>query len=219
MTVRRLTHGRVELALWKLRDGDPAHRPLLLLHELGGRSPRAAPSEVDGWPGPIWALDFTGHGSSTVPAGGGYTAEVLMADADVALAALGESTLVGWGLGAYIAILIAGARPVLVKGAVLADGVGLEGGGSEGGVMTILPAFTASESPDPFARHELYNDARPPGYVKLFARQALHLSGVTDPVAVVAVARPPWLVGILGQPGVVEDTVSGALARFAVKKT
>ena len=121
MTLRRLTHGRIELALWRLQEGSPSHRPLLCLHQLGGRSPEAAAAEVAAWPGPIWALDFTGHGGSTVPAGGGYTAEVLMADADVALTALGESTLVGRGLGAYIAILIAGARPALVKGAVLAD--------------------------------------------------------------------------------------------------
>lgn len=128
MTARRIVHGRVELVLWRLQEGAPGHRPLLLLHELGGRSPQRAPAEVAGWPGPIWALDFTGHGASTVPAGGGYTAEILMADADAALAALGESTLLGHGLGAYVAMLIAGARPALVKGAVLADGDGLETG-------------------------------------------------------------------------------------------
>ena len=215
MTVRRLTHGRVELALWKLRDGDPTRRPLLLLHELGGQSPKATSSDVDGWPGPIWALDFTGHGGSTVPAGGGYTAEILMADADAALVELGECTLAGWGLGAYVAILIAGARPALVKGAVLGDGAGIEGGGHEGGVMTFRADFEATGVPDPFALHELENDARPPGYAQLFARQAVHLSGVTDPIAVAAKARPPWLAEVLNHPGVVVDTVSGALARFA----
>ena len=34
------------------------------------------------------ALDFTGHGLSTIPPGGGYNAEILLADADIALAAL-----------------------------------------------------------------------------------------------------------------------------------
>ena len=116
-------------------------RPLLLLHELGGRSPAAAPPEVEGWPGPVWALDFTGHGGSTVPAGGGYTAEILMADADVALTSLGEVTVVGWGLGAYIAVLIAGARPALVKGTVVGDGHGIEGGGPQGGSMLMRPSF------------------------------------------------------------------------------
>ena len=41
-----------------------------------------------GWAGPIAALDFTGHGQSTIPPGGGYNAEILLADADIALAAL-----------------------------------------------------------------------------------------------------------------------------------
>ena len=41
-SARRLTHGRVELALWSLREGSAGQRPLLLLHELGGapRTPR-----------------------------------------------------------------------------------------------------------------------------------------------------------------------------------
>ena len=54
-----------------------------------------------------------------------------MGDVDAALAHLGPSTVLGRGLGAYIALLIAGARPDLVRGAVLADGPGLVGGGRE----------------------------------------------------------------------------------------
>ena len=50
---------------------------------VGGRPIEAAPEQVpethDAWPGAVYALDFTGHGRSTVPAGGGYTAELLMA--------------------------------------------------------------------------------------------------------------------------------------------
>ena len=52
-----------------------------------------------------------------------------MGDADVALAHLGAATVLGRGLGAYVALLIAGARPHLVRGAVLCDGPGLAGGG------------------------------------------------------------------------------------------
>ena len=72
---------------------------------------RRCPTTSTRWPGPVWALDFTGHGASTVPRGGGYTAEVLMADADAALAHLGPATVLGRGLGAYVALLLAGARP------------------------------------------------------------------------------------------------------------
>ena len=58
-----------ELALHHLREAadaaDPGARPLLLLHGLGDRSPVAVPDDVAAWPGPIAALDFTGHGDST----------------------------------------------------------------------------------------------------------------------------------------------------------
>ncbi|MCX7618094.1 MAG: hypothetical protein N2041_09180, partial [Tepidiforma sp.] len=84
-----LQHNRVKLALHTLREG-PGPR-LLLLHALGDRSPERLSGEVERWPGAVYALDFTGHGSSSVPAGGGYTAEVLMGDADVALAAIGPA--------------------------------------------------------------------------------------------------------------------------------
>jgi pimeloyl-ACP methyl ester carboxylesterase len=216
VTTRTLVHGRVELALRRLRAGSSPVRPLLLLHELGSRSPEKPPPEVGGWPGEIWGLDFTGHGASTVPAGGGYTAEILMADADVALASLGEVTVAGWGLGAYIGLLIAGARAASVKGAVLGDGRGLEGGGPQGGTMLTRPAFDAGgAAPDPFALQELANDARPPKYAELFARQAVQLSGVADPIVVAAKDRPPWLAGLLHYPGVVESTVRAALHRFA----
>ena len=41
------------------------------------------------------------------------------------------------------------------------------------------------------------------------------MSGVADPIAVAAKARPPWLAGVLGYPGVVESTIPEALGRFA----
>ena len=122
-----LTHNRVKLALHHLRSG--AGQPLLHLHALGEHSPGHVPADIESWPGPVFALDFTGHGASTVPGGGGYTSEVLMGDADAALQMLGTATVVGRGLGAYIALLIAGGRPQQVRGAILCDGAGLVGGG------------------------------------------------------------------------------------------
>ena len=69
-----LTHNKIQLALHQLRAGDG--RPLLLLHGLGEQSP-AARAGVGRRRGPArcTALDFTGHGASTVPMGGGYSAE------------------------------------------------------------------------------------------------------------------------------------------------
>ena len=109
-----LRHGKVTLALHGLRRDAPG-RALLLLHGRGLRSPTIVPERVSKWPGPIWALDFTGHGASSVPRGGGYSVEILMADADAALAQLGSVTLLGNGLGAYVALLLAGARPQQVR--------------------------------------------------------------------------------------------------------
>src|SRR4051794_5598930 len=104
-----LRHNRIQLALHQLQGGSGV--PLLLLHGLGEQTSSDIPAELRSWRGPIWGLDFTGHGRSTVPVGGGYTCELLMADADVALAHLGEATIHGRGLGGYVAVLLAGARP------------------------------------------------------------------------------------------------------------
>jgi len=208
-----ITHNRVQLALHTLRAGEG--RALLLLHGLGERSPRTVPAAVDAWAGPITALDFTGHGDSTMPVGGGYTAEILMADADAALHELGAATVVGRGLGAYIALLVAGARPDLVRGAVLADGPGLSGGPS---VPTSQPVYTldaVASTPDPYALAELGLDLRPPDYATAFSRLALQGSDLEQPITVVARFRPAWLEAVAGEPGVADgDSIDGALAAY-----
>ena len=94
-----LQHNRIELALHQLRPATGEGRPLLLLHGLGECSPTSVPHDVESWPGSIWGLDFTGHGESTIPVGGGYSAEVLLGDVDAAINHLGTVTLVGRGLG------------------------------------------------------------------------------------------------------------------------
>ena len=207
-------NGRAELALHHLRAGPG--RPLLLLHGLAERTPDAVPVTVEGWPGPVYGLDFLGHGRSTIPAGGGYTAEVLMADVDAALGALGPCTVLGRGLGAYIALLIAGARPELVRGAILADGPGLIGGGIRPSSPLVVPLDPAIPSPpDPLALAELSRDVRPPDYAAEFVRMALHGSGLDQPITVAAVVRPEWLTGVVGEFGVIEAPVDAALARYA----
>lgn len=209
-----LTHGRVTLALHELRSG--SGRSLLLLHGLGERSVSSVPPEADAWPGPVHALDFTGHGDSATPAGGGYTAEHLLSDADLALAHLGTATVLGRGIGGYVALLLAGSRPGDVRGAVIADGPGLAGGGARPGsaaIITVDPALAGP--PDPFALAELARDVRPPDYATSFARQATHLSGLDWPVTVAARLRPDWLVGVVSEPGVQEAAVVDALALYA----
>jgi len=210
-----LTHGRVRLALHGLNTSGDGH-PLLLLHGLGERTPAELPSWAEPWPGPVWGLDFTGHGASTVPDGGGYTAEMLMADVDVALAALGPATVVGRGLGAYVALLIAGARPTLVRGAVLSDGPGLAGGGPVPAAgLIVSDVESGGASPDPWALVELARDIRPADYATGFARQATQLSGLEWPIAVCARSRTPWIDAVTAEAGVLDTTLPEALALYA----
>lgn len=213
MTTVRLRHNKIELALHHLGDGGTSH-PLLLLHGLGERSPATIPPQAANWPGPVWALDFTGHGDSTVPLGGGYTAEVLMGDADAALGHLGTATILGRGLGAYVALLIAGARPEIVRGAVLTDGPGLFGGpsGPTSPQLVTVPVGVTGP-PDPFAMAELSRDVRPSDYAATFARSAADRSDLDPPIAVAAIGRPPWLQAAVDalvlEPTTVEDALAG----------
>lgn len=211
-----LRHNRVTLALHELQ-GSAGEKPLLLLHGLGERSPsQVSPVVAEHWTGAVYGLDFTGHGASTIPAGGGYTCEMLMADVDAALAHLGPATVLGRGLGAYIALLIAGARPDLVRGAILTDGPGLAGGGS-GAASATIPAVDprAVAPPDPWALVELARDPRPPDYATSFVRQAAHLSGLENPISVCAIARPEWLDAVAQEPGAQTSTVEEALATYS----
>ncbi len=209
-----LRHSKVDLALHLLRS-EGEGRPLLHLHGLGERSPAAVPPHLAPWPGPVWALDFTGHGASTAPAGAGYHCELLMGDVDAALDHLGSATIYGRGLGAYIALLIAGARPELVRGAILDDGPGLVGGGAEPTGGYVLGTRLSLVTPDPYALLELSRDVRPPDYAVAFAHQAMNLSDLDGPLAVAALVRPPWLAAVAAEPGVQQVASATCTDAFA----
>ncbi|TFH21234.1 MAG: alpha/beta hydrolase [Acidimicrobiales bacterium] len=220
--VTMLRHGKVDLALHHLRDATAAGgRPLLILHGLGEASPATVPTWADAWPGPVAALDFTGHGLSTIPHGGGYTAELLLGDADAALAALTEGdparsiTVVGRGLGAYIALQIAGARAVQVHGAILVDGPGLAGGPTGPTSQSFFSLPPSAATPDPYALVELGRDLRPPDYAALFVRLALAGSALEEPIAVASVFRPEWLDAVVRELGVIDVGLAEALATYA----
>lgn len=210
--ISTLQHGKVSLALHYLREGEG--RALLLLHGLGEHAPAIEPAWCSDWAGPVAALDFTGHGESTVPRGGGYSAEMLLADADAALAALGEVTVVGRGLGAYVALQLAGARAGSVRGAVLADGPGLAGGAVGPTSSSFLSLEPRRTPPDPYALFELSRDLRPPDYATLFVRMAMEHSGLEEPITVAAIVRPPWLTAVADEVGVAQATVREALATY-----
>src|SRR5204862_8307280 len=129
-------------------------------------------------PGPVYTLDFRGHGSSEWLVGGAYQAELLACDADAALATLGDAAIAGAGLGAYVALLLAGARRDHVPAALLLPGSGLAGGGS-------LPDFTTPrpslEVPDGQRRADL-------GYDPMVAFRERDTGPADHPDAVAAAA-------------------------------
>lgn len=215
MHTQHLIHNRVRLALHALRP-EPEGRALLLLHGLGERTLTHLPAWADPWPGPVYGLDFTGHGESTVPVGGGYSSEMLMADADAAVQHLGTCTIVGRGVGAYAALLIAGGRPTQVLGAVLCDGPGIVGGGPGplAGIFTLLPPHDGS-APDPWALFELSRDIRPPDYATTFVHLAAAGSALHRPIAVSARWRPQWLAAVADHPAVMNAPLGEALAVYA----
>ena len=205
----------VSIALNLLRSQEPARgepgprRPspsLLLLHALGGSSADWG-TDVQRWPAPVYALDFSGHGDSEWLPGGGYTPENFAAEADHALAELGRDVrVVGAGLGAYVALLLSGARPGLVSGTLLLPGRGLAGGGS-------LPDFEDSHPPQEPPRERPQDpllqaprpesaeatdplvfscecDIRPVDYAEEFARRVKHL---LVPLPASAYGPVPWL--------------------------
>jgi pimeloyl-ACP methyl ester carboxylesterase len=207
-----LQHGRVSIALHALREG--AGPALLCLHQLGGSAQdfrAAAPL----WPGPVFALDFCGHGESGRLRGGAYHPELLAGDADVALAKIGTARVAGCGIGAYVALLLAGARSDQVSAALLLPGVGLEGGGAGPPEHDPIERWTdLSGSPagcDP-AVLRLERDPRPPDYAADFARAAKRLL-----LAEGDFAQPPWWQAVRGTPAAAAapgDLASG-LGRLA----
>jgi len=238
-----LHNARVALALHALQSGEGV--PLLLLHELGGSAADFRAASLGGiapalrggatfsgiapalrggatlaWPGPVHALDLGGHGHSGRVHGGGYYPELWAADADIALAALGEAVVLGAGLGAYVALLLAGGRPAQVRGAVLCPGAGLAAGGAEPRfppdhvppdieTTARAPALQPVSRTDPAALvgQDLY--VRPPQYAARFAAAARRIVLLED-----GAPRPEWWHALREVTGVAhcDGTAQAALA-------
>ena len=194
--MKRLASGRCEVALHELRAG--AGPTLLALHALGGSS-RDFAALAAHWPGRVLALDFAGHGASDWARGGSYTPELHAADADTVLFEAGDVCLAGAGLGAYVALLLAGTRPAHVAAALLLPGRGLDGGGPAprrdhplevrtADALRMLAAAQAAERPafDPMGM-SCETDLRPPDYSRAYADAARRLLFAED-----SGAKPPW---------------------------
>ena len=211
-----LDHVRSKLALHELRGGEG--RPLLVLHGLGEESPSTVPMNLQQWAGPIFALDFTGHGASSVPLGGGYTCEALMSDADAALAEIGPLTLMGFGLGGYVGLLLFGSRPKEINGLIVSDGPGLDGGGGKPTspqLLHVQPSDLNGSTPDPWALRELASDVRPPEYAADHLRQVNALAGFDTAIVVASLGRPEWRSAIIQSPVVIEADIATGLSTFS----
>ncbi|HIG72417.1 MAG: hypothetical protein ABGX04_10245 [Myxococcales bacterium] len=196
----QLLHGRVPIELHTLKPGKG--RPLLLLHALGENSESWPESVLEYSVGPVYALEFAGHGQSGRLSGGAYYPEYFLADADLAVAGFGESCIiVGAGVGAYVALLLAGSRPDMVLGALLQDGRGLEGFGSDPDSQIAIEDITGFEAlvaetskafvpgTDPLVAQCAW-DMRPVDYVKSFAEAASPL--LFSPSVEAAGSAPDW---------------------------
>jgi pimeloyl-ACP methyl ester carboxylesterase len=211
----RITHGRHRLELHELAQRDGA--PLLLLHALFGSSDDWGETAAL-WPGSVYALDFPGHGGSDWLRGGAYYPESLVADADAALRHVGRAAVAGAGLGAYVALLLAGARSADVPAALLLPGAGLFGAGPQPDFDADFPDLTvpAADEPvghraDPMVR-VLECFPRPPAYVEALARAARRLLLLEDDGG-----RPPWWAAARRSPAAtpLQGDVRRALRRLA----
>jgi pimeloyl-ACP methyl ester carboxylesterase len=193
----RLQHARVSIALHALREADGP--VLLCLHAVGG-SARDFAAVAAAWPGRVFGLDFCGHGDSDPLRGGDYFPEILAGDADAALAHLGDAYLLGAGVGAYVALLLAGARASAVPGALLVGGAGLDGCGplpdpaDPDSFATWTDFAPAPPGCDPAVRR-LERDPRPPDYARAFAVAARRLLLADD-----GAPRPPWWQAVRDTP-------------------
>jgi len=115
-----------------------------------------------------------------------------------------------------VALLLAGARPDAVRGAILFDGPGILGGGV-GPSPAVVPAVDADAGtpPDPFALAELSRDIRPPDYATSFVRLATQASPLEHPITVASVNRPDWIEAVVREPGVLSSSLADALANYA----
>ena len=203
----RIRHGRLTLELHELaRRAGPT---LLLLHALYGSSEDWGEAPAV-WPGPVYALDFAGHGKSDWVAGGVYYPENLAADIDAALQHIGGAAVSGAGLGGYLGLLVAGARPDLVSALLLLPGPGLEGVGAAPDFDAPFPHLDdlppADHRTDPMVRL-LETYVRPVEYVAPFAHAARRVLLAED-----GTPRPPWWDAVRQSPATEEAPADLRLA-------
>lgn len=196
----KLKHGSRSIALHELHPGRGS--ALLLLHALYGSSEdwqQAGDAEaLASWVGPVFALDFRGHGASDWIRGGWYNAEGCVADADLALAHIGTTAIAGTGLGAYVALLLAGTRAGEIPAALLLDGVGLAGGGAAPDFTNPREPWSGSRKLEPGIDPMLCcleREVRPVDYAQAFVDRARRVL-LAENTSTRPRLFPPWWEGL-----------------------
>ena len=209
----RTHHARAARAARERRRG-PA-----LLHLHGSACVRRTTCRSTSSRGPvaIYALDFTGHGDSTSPKGGGYTPELLMGDVDAAINHIGDVRRSSDAASARTSRCSRRPRATTRCAArSCATGPACRVGARPPGrrpSSRVDPS--APVPPDPFALAELSKDVRPPDYAVDFVRLVLAHTQTPNPIAVCAKARPEWLTAVLDELGAAPVTIAEALRLFA----
>lgn len=98
---------------------------------------------------------------------------------------------------------------------VLDDGPGLIGGATGPTSPSVPVATGGGAAPDAYALLELSGDVRPPDYAVTYARHAAERSGLDNPFAVAASARPAWLSAVIDSLLLTHTSVEDALATYA----
>ena len=141
---------------------------------------------------------------STVPAGGGYFSEVLMADVDAALGHLGPGHAVRPRAGRLRrpAGRRSASRPRPGRGPRRRPGHRRRRAPSRRRRSCWAPASHPAPPPTRTPCSSSATTSGPPDYAATYARQAATLSGLDTALVVTAVVRPPWLAAVAAEPGV-----------------
>jgi pimeloyl-ACP methyl ester carboxylesterase len=218
MEVRERVETLGDLWLWVAEAGPSEAPPILLLHGLYDRWETwepVVPALAERFR--VIAFDMRGHGRSSQPAGG-YTLRDYADDAVRLLARLRPSrpvVVIGFSLGALVAIVLAAEHPELIRGVVLVDPPLVE---PDEGTRLWLRALLEAKRAGIEAAYELARELDPDGTPEEWQQSALWLCSTADGPILALLdegRRPdPWeLLPNLSQPVLVlqADPVFGGV--------
>ena len=222
----RSVHGKIDLALHHLRPAPDADGRR---HAAAAAPPRPRRGVADrgalvrGRRGPGRSRRSTSRATvgSTMPHGGGYTAEILLADADAALGALtvddpdaarSRCSAGGSARTSPSSSPAPGRRRCTAPSSP--TGPGSPAGRRGRRRRASSRSRPTARTPDPYALVELGRDLRPPDYAASFVRLALAGSPSTSRSPCTAMIRPEWLDAVANEHGVMDVPLAEALTAY-----